>query len=66
MYENLIKKKGFELTQKEFNRKMKASLVHHIPAEDQHLGMSELSEKYPDKVNLMKGTNKKFNFIHLL
>ena len=33
---------------------MKASLVMHIPVEDQHLGMNEINEKYPDKVNLIK------------
>ena len=33
---------------------MKASLMMHIPVEDQQLGMTELSEKYPDKVNLIK------------
>ena len=33
---------------------MKGSLVKHIPVEDQHLGMTELTEKYPDKVNLIK------------
>ena len=33
---------------------MKACLVQYIPEEDQNLGMTELSEKHPDKVNLIK------------
>jgi hypothetical protein len=46
---------GFELTQKEFNRKVKSSMMQHIPVEDQHLGMTEMCEKYPDEINIIKG-----------
>ena len=47
---------GFELTQKEFNRKVKSSMMQHIPVNDQHLGMTEMCEKYPDKISRIKGS----------
>jgi hypothetical protein len=38
---------------------MKAALLINIPIEDQHLGMNEINEKYPDKVNTIKSEFKK-------
>ena len=29
-------------------------MLHHIPAKDQHLGMTEMCEKYPDEISLIK------------
>lgn len=52
--------KLFTLTQKEFNRKMKAALLINIPIADQHLGMNEINEKYPDKVNTIKNSLRHF------
>ena len=45
----------FELSQKEFNYKVKKYMLVHIPAHDQHLGMNEMCEKYPDEVCIIKG-----------
>lgn len=43
-----------EATQKDFNRRMKYYLNKLIPAEDQHLGVIELREKYPEKIDEIK------------
>lgn len=51
---------SFELTQKEFNRKVKSSMMQHIPVEDQHLGMTEMCEKYPDEINRIKASLRNF------
>jgi hypothetical protein len=43
------------MTQKDFNRKMREYIHAYVPYEDQHLGMTELGEKYPEKVAEIKG-----------
>ncbi len=45
-----------ELTQKDFNRKMREYILFYLPCDDQHLGMTEMSEKYPEKIAEIKGT----------
>ncbi len=43
------------MTQKDFNRKMREYIHAYVPYEDQQLGMTELGEKYPEKVAEIKG-----------
>ena len=30
-------------------------MMQHIPVNDQHLGMTEMYEKYPDEISRIKG-----------
>lgn len=43
-----------EFSQKDFNRKMKACIQQVIPIDDQKLGIMDLCEKYPEKLNEIK------------